>query len=163
MRIFSFLNHPCSFMLHYYLSSVFQSYHIIILPYYQILEILKLENIVKFKICSLAFKLYNNPSTVPAIFHNFLTPTSTVHSYNTRNSAKLNFYRPQVRTNIGKFTFKYSASVMWEAVPLAIKKANTLKEFKKLYKAHLIACQPGDILYSNYMYLIMIIELITII
>ena len=115
------------------------------LPYYQILEILKLENIVKFKICSLAFKLYNNPSTVPAIFHNFLTPTSTVHSYNTRNSAKLNFYRPQVRTNIGKFTFKYSASVMWEAVPLAIKKANTLKEFKKLYKAHLIACQPGDI------------------
>ena len=111
----------------------------------EILEILKLENIVKFKICSLAFKLYNNPSTVPAIFHNFLTPTSTVHSYNTRNSAKLNFYRPQVRTNIGKFTFKYSASVMWEAVPLAIKKANTLKEFKKLFKAHLIACQPGDI------------------
>ena len=115
------------------------------LPYYQILEILKLENIVKFKICSLAFKLYNNPSTVPAIFRNFLTPTSTVHSYNTRNSAKLNFYRPQVRTNIGKFTFKYSATVMWETVPLAIKKANTLKEFKKLYKVHLIACQPGDI------------------
>ena len=92
------------------------------LPYYQILEVLKFENVDKFKTCSLAFKLYNNPSTVPAIFHNFLTPTTTVHSYNTRNSTKLNFYRPQVRTNIGKFTFKYSASVMWEAVPLALKK-----------------------------------------
>ena len=34
-------------------------------PYYQILEILKFENVVRFKICSLAFKLYNNPTTVP--------------------------------------------------------------------------------------------------
>ena len=115
------------------------------LPYYQILEVLKFENVVKFKICSLAFKLYNNPSTVPAIFHNFLTPTTTVHSYNTRNSTKLNFYRPQVRTNIGKFTLKYSASVMWEAVPLALKKANTFNKFKKLYKAHLISCQSANI------------------
>ena len=42
-------------------------------PYYQILEVLKFENIVKFEICSLAFKLYNNnPSTVPAIFHKCL-------------------------------------------------------------------------------------------
>jgi len=115
------------------------------LPYYQILEVLTFENVVKFKIVSLAFKLYNNPSTAPAIFHNVLTPTTTVHSYNTRNSAKLNFYRPQVRANIGKFTFKYSASVMWEAVPLALKKSNTLNEIKKLYKVHLIACQSGNI------------------
>ena len=115
------------------------------LPYYQILEVLKFENIVKFKICSLAFKLYNNPSTVPAIFHNFLTPITTVHSYNTRNSAKLNFYRPKVRTNIGKFTFKYSASVMWEAVPLALKEVKTFYNFKKLYKAHLISCQSNNI------------------
>ena len=44
---------------------------------------------------------------------------------NTRNSANLNFYLPQVRTNICKFTFKISASDMWEAVPLALKKAKT--------------------------------------
>lgn len=75
----------------------------------------------------------------------FLIPTTTVHSQNTRNSTKLNFYRPQVRTNIGKFTFKYSASVMWEAVPLALKKANTFSKFKKLYKAHLISCQSANI------------------
>ena len=71
--------------------------------------------------------------------------TTTVHSYNTRSSTKLNFYRPQVRTNIGKFTFKYSASVMWETVPLALKKANTFNKFKKLYKAHLISCQSANI------------------
>ena len=103
-------------------------------PHYQILEVLKFENIVKFKICSLAFKLYNNPSTVPAIFHNFLTPTTRVHSYNTRNSSKLNFYRPQVRTNIGKFTFKYSASVMWETVSLALKKAKAFNKFENFIR-----------------------------
>ena len=114
-------------------------------PYYQILEILKFENVVRFKICSLAFKLCNNPSTVPAIFHKFLIPTTTVHSYNTRNAAKLNFHRPQVRTNIGKFTFKYSASVMWETVPMALKKTKTFNRFKKLYKAHLMSCQSNNI------------------
>ena len=120
------------------LSSHFEALH-------EVEKVLNFENIVKFKICSLAFKLYNNPSTVPAIFHNFLTPTTAVYSYNTRNSAKLNFYRPQVRTNIGKFTFKYSASVMWEAVPLALKKAKTFNKFKKLYKAHLISSQSNNI------------------
>ena len=107
--------------------------------------VLKFENVVKFKICSLAFKLYNNPSTVPAIFRNFLRPATTVRSYNTRSSTKLNFYRPQVRTNIGKFTFKYSASVKWETVPLALKKANAFNKFKKLYIAHLISCQLANI------------------
>ena len=74
-----------------------------------------------------------------------LLPTTTVHSYNTRNSAKLNFHRPQVRTNIGKFTFKYSASVIWETVPMALKKTKTFNRFKKLYKAHLISCQSNNI------------------
>ena len=74
-----------------------------------------LKNFVKFKIYSFAHKLTSNPSTVPAVLRNVLTPTTTVHSYNTRNSAQLNFYRPKVRTNIlGKFTFKYSDSVMWK-------------------------------------------------
>ena len=109
------------------------------LPCYQILKVLKFENVVKFKICSLAFKLYNNPLTVPAIFHSFLTPTTTFHSYNTRNSAKLNFYPPQVRTNIGKFSFKNSASVMWEAVPSALKTANTFNKFKRLQVADLLS------------------------
>ena len=34
---------------------------------------------------------------------------------------------------------------MWEAVPLALKKANTINKFKKLYKAHLISCQSANI------------------
>ena len=97
---------------------------------------------------SLAFKLYSNPSTVPAVLHNFLTPTTTVHSYNSRNYAKYNFYRPKVSTNISKFNFKYSASVMWESdetVPLSLKQAKTFNKFKKLNKAHLISCHSNNI------------------
>ena len=121
------------------------------LPYYQTLEVLKFENVVEYKICSLAFKLYNNPLTVPAIFHNFLIPTTTVHSYNTRNSAKLIFYRPQVqvRTNIDKFTFKYSASVMWETVPLALKKAKTFNKLT-IVIVYLYFCLVAAAVVVNY-------------
>lgn len=71
--------------------------------YYQILDILRvIRNFFKFKICSLQPpKLYNNPSSVPSIFHNFLTPVETGHSYNTRNLTKLKFYGQNVRINMG--------------------------------------------------------------
>ena len=61
------------------------------LLYNQIFDILKFENIVKFKICSLAQKLYNNPSTVAKILHNLLTPVTSAHSYNTRKFTKYIF------------------------------------------------------------------------
>ena len=42
------------------------------LPYYQLLDILKLENIVKLKTSILTHKLFtNNPMSVPSLFHEF--------------------------------------------------------------------------------------------
>jgi len=61
--------------------------------------------------CSLAFKLFNNPSTVSAIFHNFLTPTTTVHSYNTRNSAISSRYH-------GRWIFTRNAKTFLLAVQI---------------------------------------------
>jgi energy-converting hydrogenase Eha subunit B len=42
--------------------------------YYQLLEILKFENIVKLKTAILTQKLFVNSSGVPSLFHNFLMP-----------------------------------------------------------------------------------------
>jgi hypothetical protein len=81
--------------------------------YFQLLGILKFENIAKLKIGLLAHKFFMNPITVPSIFNGFLLPVTNVHNYNTcRNAARCNFYRPQIRTKYGKCTFKYSASVL---------------------------------------------------
>ena len=119
------------------------------LPHYQIFDIRKFENIVKLKICSLAHKLYNNLSTVSEIFNNLLTPVTSVHSYNTRNSTKLNFCRPKVRTNIGKFSFTYSVPVSWETAPLTLKHLQNSNQFKKLHRAHLISSQSNNNKFNN--------------
>ena len=50
-------------------------------PYYQLLEILKFENIVKLRTAILTHKLFVNPSSVPSLFHNFLMPVKNIHSY----------------------------------------------------------------------------------
>ena len=42
-----------------------------------------------------------NPTTVPSTFNDFLLPVTNVYNYNTRNAARCNFYRPQIRTNYG--------------------------------------------------------------
>ena len=110
-------------------------------PYYQLLHILKFDNIVRFKICSLTYKLYYQPSKVPSIFHNLLTPVTAIHTYNTRNAANLNFYRPKIRTNFGKFTFKYSATKLWEDIPLHLKQIASANIFDKSFKNHLIVMQ----------------------
>ncbi len=82
-----------------------------------------------------------NPTTVPSIFNDFLLPVTNVHNYNTRNAARYNFYRPQIRTNYEKFTFKYSASVLWESIPTCLKKISTTNGFKKQYKINLMTNQ----------------------
>ena len=86
---------------------------------------------------------------VPGIFHNLLTPVTSVHSYNTRNSTKLNSYLPKLRTNIGKFTFKYSATVTWETVSLTLKHLQSSSQFKKLYRAHLVSSQSNNKNFNN--------------
>ena len=79
-------------------------------------------------------------SSIPSIFHDFLTPVSNIYSYNTRYATENNFYRPQIRTNIGKFTLKYSASKIWESIPFNLKQLST-KNFKNQYKIHLLHYQ----------------------
>ena len=107
-------------------------------PYYQLLEILKFENIVKLKTAILTQKVLVNSSSVPSLFHNFLMPVKNIHSYNTRHAARC-FYRPEIRTNFGKFTFKFSATVLWENITVSVKKLPTTSNFKRQYKVDLLS------------------------
>ena len=108
--------------------------------FYELLSILKFDNIVKLKISSFVHKIITDPSSVPILFRDTLQPTTSVHNYNTRHATKKNLYRPKIRTNFGKFSFRYSATVIWETVPYQIKQASHLN-FPKLYKAYLLQHQ----------------------
>ena len=109
-------------------------------PYFNLLELLTLENIFKFKISTFAYKSSCDEIDTPEAFNNYIKKVSDVHSYNTRYSKNLNFYRPKVRTNYGIQTFKFSLSSIWEEIPIEIKTLSFL-QFKKCYKIFLLNTQ----------------------
>ena len=109
-------------------------------PYYNLLGILKLENIYRLKVSLFTYKLKNDKSNTPAVLLNILTPASEIHSYNTRYVANQNFFKPSVCTNYGMSTFKFSAIKIWESVPPEFKRFPYML-FKKRYKRFLLSTQ----------------------
>ena len=106
--------------------------------YYNILDILNLENVFKLKSACLIYRICNSPSDLPEAFSNYVVQASHKHQYNTRFASQNNLYRPKIRTNFGKHTFRYSASIIWETIPLNIKQSNSISSFKKIYKNYLL-------------------------
>ena len=112
--------------------------------YYNILGVLKLENIIKLKTAIFASKFSDHDSNVPVAFSDFLNPVHLLHNYTTQDlHLNLNFCRPQVRTNYCKFTFKYTASVLWETIPYHMKHL-PFKTFKRKYMLYLLSQQNDN-------------------
>jgi len=99
-------------------------------PYYNLLGILKFENIYRLKVSLFTYKFKNDKSNTSAVLQNIVIPASEIHSYNTRYVANLNFFKPLVRTNYGISTFKFSTTRIWESVPPELKRLPFLL-FKK--------------------------------
>ena len=102
--------------------------------------ILKFENIFRLKVALFVYKFKNDKSNTPAVLLNILIPASDIHSYNTRYVANQNFFKPSVSTNYGVSTFKFSATKIWESVPLEFKRFPYML-FKKKYKRFLLSTQ----------------------
>ena len=78
--------------------------------YYKLLGILNFDSIIKFKIVTFAKKLSNDPTKYPHVFHEYLKPITSVHNHNTRLAVSDSFYRPNVKTNYGQFTIKFTVN-----------------------------------------------------
>ena len=103
-------------------------------PYYKLLKILNFENLIKLKIASFIHEIVKEDNA--SIFNETLLPLSRVHTHYTRLSSKNNYYRSSIKTNYGKFTFKFIASQIWEDVPTSFQSLSL--NFKKMYKNYLI-------------------------
>ena len=79
-------------------------------PYYKLLGILKLDDILQFKIANFPHKILNNKKSIPAVFSDFITPAARVHSYETRYTTHGNLCRTHIRTDYGRFMFRYKAA-----------------------------------------------------
>jgi len=69
------------------------------MSYLNLLQILTLDNIYKFKLALFVHKIKNDPPNISTIFSGSLTLASEVHSYNTRFTINFNIYRPNINNN----------------------------------------------------------------
>ena len=63
----------------------------------------------------------NNSLDTPEALSELFLKASDVHSYDTRYASNLNFYRPRVRTNFGKHTFKFALFKICEEILVSLK------------------------------------------
>ena len=104
-----------------------------------------------------ANRMRNETDTIPDIFLVVLTPASSIHDHNTRFACNLNYSRPRVSTNLGKISFKFSASKIWETEQSGLK-CLPYHKFKKEWKFCLLSnqiwswlvCSITDIIWDFY-------------
>ena len=111
-------------------------------PCYNLLGILKFENVYKFKVALFTHKILNGSTNISVIFHKTLTRASEIHTHNTRFAAKLNFHRPKPNNNYGTSTFAFVSSKLWETIPTNIKRL-PYTSFLNQYKLYLLNTQSS--------------------
>ena len=109
--------------------------------YYNLLEILNFDNIVKFKTAVFIHKIFKKKE-IPAIFSDFIIPAVDIHSHKTRYTTQENLFWTNIRTDYGKFMFRYKAvhDQVWESVPSHVKSL-TEPAFRKQCKTFLLSNQ----------------------
>ena len=109
-------------------------------PFFKLLWILKLENLVKLKIATFISQIRNKGNNIPHLFSELLLPVSNTHSHSTRYATQDNYYRIHARANYVKFSFKFFASKLWESMPMSLKLLPP-NSFRAHYKLHLLSEQ----------------------
>ena len=84
--------------------------------------------------CVLVFKCLHN--LVPPYLSNYFIRNYNVHGYNTRRKADLHLPKPKL--SLGKRTFRFSGTALFNSLPCKIQQAVSLSSFKNLVKAHFI-------------------------
>ena len=112
-------------------------------PYYNLLGILKFENVYKLKVALFTHEILNGSTNISKIFHRSLTRASEIHTYSTRFASKLNLHRPKANNNYGTSTFAFVSSQLWETIPTNIKRL-PYTSFHYQYKLYLLNMQSSE-------------------
>ena len=107
-------------------------------PLINLLELLTVNNV--YRLHALRFTYLWHKNLLPNVFYNIFKYASSIHTYNTRYAASQNLYKTRVRTNTGKQTISYMASIVWLNIPPYMKNLNVY-QFSKQIKLYLFSEQ----------------------
>ena len=106
-------------------------------PLFHSLKIVKLEDILHLNILTFVYKATNKLSSV--YFHDYFTPDSSVHRFETRQATRGDLFISLKRTTLyGLKTVKYFGSKLWNTPPLFIRVATSSTALQSKLKAYII-------------------------
>ena len=88
-------------------------------PLFAHLKILKFSDLIFLNNALLMYDFHEN--NLPSVFHDFFTPVSSVHKYNTRLASRDSYYISKVRTNYGKFNICFVGAKVWNSIDESFK------------------------------------------
>ena len=104
-------------------------------PLFMKLNILKLTDLVTLHNALLMYNYHRN--LLPSSFENFFKTVASIHSYNTRLASKSTYYLNNIKTNYGKFNFRFAAVKVWNNVDESIKHL-PLKSFINKFMSNIL-------------------------
>ena len=107
-------------------------------PLLNLLDILTVANIYRLEILKFAHSWHNG--LLPRVFDDIFKYARNMHGYNTRYTAKQNFYKYRVNTNVGKQSVTFMAIDIWKDLPSSLKDLSVLA-FPKQIKRYLLSEQ----------------------
>jgi len=105
-------------------------------PLYMQLKLLKLNDLIYVNNVLFMFKYHHQ--LLPKAFDNYFRSVSTIHQYNTRLASRSSYYaEPRIRTNFGRFSFKYNGPILWNTLNEKLKNLS-LNQFKSNLKTNIL-------------------------
>ena len=106
---------------------------------YAVTERLPFSSIHTMQIARLAFSYLHNPLSLPKCIASLFQTSSDIHAHQTRSSDTMCLFTHLARLNIRKNSVKICTPVIWNNLPFHIRHANSISDFKKSLRLHLIA------------------------
>ena len=96
------------------------------------LDWLNVRELIEFDTASLMYKIEND--LAPTYMKEMFVKTSDLHTYSTRSATSGGFHPPHRKLNIGKASFSYRGAHVWNQLPVEIREAQSLENFKNSLK-----------------------------
>ena len=91
-----------------------------------------MRELIEFDTASMMYKIEND--LAPTHMKEMFVKTSDLHTYSTRSATSGGFHPPHRKLNIGKASFSYSGAHEWNQLPVEIRGAQSLENFKNSLK-----------------------------